>query len=74
VVQVTVGAVIGYRNAMSPNRLSVTARPQTDPLTAIAQPTSRGVIGGIAVLFGLAGVVVLLREGQPSGEKVSFNV
>jgi hypothetical protein len=73
VVQVAAGAAIGYQNAKSGNKAPIQAQ-QLEPLSQIGYPTARGFAGGIALLMGLAGAVLLLREDRPPEERISFNV
>ncbi len=71
-VQVAAAAAFGYENAKA--RESKVTQPQLNSMTLIGYPASRGAAGVIAILFGLAGVVVLLRGERAPEEKVSFNV
>lgn len=72
-VQAVTGAAVGYQNSRNPNSVNVQAGAM-EPLIQMGQPLSRGLAGGIALLFGLAGVLLMLRGEQLPKEKVSFNV
>jgi hypothetical protein len=71
-VQMAAGVAVGYQNATSHDSKAIQA--QLEPMAMIGYPVSRGIAGGMALLLGLAGVALLLREDRPSEEKVSFNV